>query len=78
MNEAFRSHRLSPDGAAAVLDIREEFDKLLTRFVEEFGLLATTREFALCRTKLEEACFFAVKAMASQPENQERPDAPTP
>lgn len=28
------------------------------------------REFAIVKTKLEEACFFAKKAMATLPENQ--------
>ena len=29
------------------------------------------REFAIAKTKLEEACFFAKKSMAMQPENQD-------
>jgi hypothetical protein len=29
------------------------------------------REMALVRTKLEEGCFFAKKAMAKRPENQQ-------
>jgi len=41
------------------------------------GRDADPRKLALVRTKLEEACFFAKKAMAESPENQANsPDLP--
>ncbi len=68
MNQEFTSHRLTVNGIAKINEIKRGFDSLL-------NLVGATapdnREFSIVRTKLEEACFFAVKAVSVEPENQE-------
>lgn len=64
----FEFHRLNPVGVKRAQSIAESFSELLEKLEAHVG---TGREASLCRTKLEEACFFAKKAMAIQPENQE-------
>lgn len=68
MNPEFQVHMLNDKGKAKAKEIAECFDRCLT------GLklhCPEGRELALVKTKLEEACFFAKKAMANQPENTE-------
>lgn len=69
MNREFQSHRLNTEGFDKAVRISAAFDSLVT-FLET--VCAPGREMAIARTKLEEACFFAKKAMAVQPENQEQ------
>jgi hypothetical protein len=63
MHEAFKVHMLSEEGKAKTKQIAEAFDELLSKLA---GIIAEGRELAIVRTKLEEACFFAKKAMARQ------------
>ena len=64
----FQVHRLNDDGMKNAQKIAEAFDLLLTNL----RLLCTDgREFSIVKTKLEEACFFAKKAMASTKANQQ-------
>jgi hypothetical protein len=44
------------------------FEKCLADLQE---VCPESREFSITKTKLEEACFFAKKSVAIQPENQE-------
>ncbi len=77
MNKEFQVHMLNELGKTKARDIAQAFDDCLAR-------LTTTcppgREMSIVRTKLEEACFFAKKAMANDPENTadvpELPKAP--
>ncbi len=62
INKEFTTHILNSQGLSKAVQIAEHFDGLLTKL---FGLCPAGREFAVARTKLEEACFFAKKAMAS-------------
>lgn len=75
MNKEFAVHMLNDDGKAKAAKIADAFDTLLNTLT---GVDAATsdqvlcppgRELALVKTKLEEACFFAKKAMASGPGN---------
>jgi hypothetical protein len=69
MRAEFRVHRLTEDGIAKARLLAEVFERALAdieHFAGEDG-----REMAIVRTKMEEACFFAKKAMANRPENQE-------
>lgn len=69
MHKEFSSHILSVPGGQKVRDVREAFDALLTRLDDVIP--KPSREMSLARTKLEEACFFAVKAVASNIANQQ-------
>lgn len=75
MNKEFEVHMLNDEGKRKARAIAEAFDQLLTTLtlaegaVESFVLCPAGREMSIVRTKLEEACFFAKKAMASDPTN---------
>ena len=65
----FTFHKLNPAGVEKAIHIAMAFSALklsLSRFCPE-----NTREFAIVKTKLEEASFFAKKAMACDTKNQE-------
>lgn len=67
-DKLFAFHKLNLDGQHRAAVIAERFDTLLHDLVL---LCPDSREFSVCKTKLEEACFFAKKSMALRPENQE-------
>jgi len=67
MDQAFEVHMLNETGKEKARKIALAFDDLMTILKGDCG---EGRELAIVRTKLEEACFFAKKAMAKQPENQ--------
>lgn len=68
MNKEFTFHKLNAEGMIKADLIAREFDRLL----EALAPLCPSpgREMSITRTKLEEACFFAKKAMANDPTNQ--------
>lgn len=73
MHQAFKVHRLNSIGMNKAHVIGEHFDHLL----EHLQLLCPPGpKMNIVATKLEEACFFAKKAMASDPVNTE-PENPT-
>jgi hypothetical protein len=72
MDPMFEVHMLNDEGKGHAKQIAESFNNLLQELQQEVGAGTATREFSLCKTKLEEACFFAKKAMASQPRNQQQ------
>lgn len=63
----FKVHRLNEDGMKRAEEIAATFNDCLNRLR---GMCAEGREFAIVKTKLEEAAFFAKKAMANQPQCQ--------
>lgn len=70
----FAVHRLNQEGMEKATSIAFGFDLLLG------GLEAVCmpgRELSICKTKLEEACFFAKKAMAINLGNQASLSLPT-
>jgi len=73
MDTAFEVHKLNSRGLDKAREIAQNFDDLLAHLGTLCLAAGATgsREFALVRTKLEEACFFAKKGMANQAENQE-------
>ena len=60
MNPQFKSYELDAFGKVDVQFIREAFDELLNKLNEL--KLPDAREFYLCKTRLEESCFFAIKS----------------
>jgi hypothetical protein len=63
MHPQFAVHMLTDEGNAKAKEIAEAFDDCLTRLEV---VCPDGRHLALVRTKLEEACCFAKKAMAEQ------------
>lgn len=61
IDSAFAVHMLTEDGKTKARRIAADFDALLKSLQD---VCPNGREFAIVRTKLEEACFFAKKAMA--------------
>jgi len=64
MHNAFAVHMLNEEGKKKAERIAKAFDALHTELSEIAP--GQSREMSICTTKLEEACFFAKKAMASQ------------
>lgn len=67
MNALFAVHKLNEDGMTKAKKIAYAFDNCLT---ELESVCPSGRELSIVKTKLEEAAFFAKKAMATAPENQ--------
>lgn len=62
MNKEFQVHMLNEDGKEKARQIAAAFDTCLESLK---GSCPEGREFAIVKTKLEEACFFAKKAMVN-------------
>ena len=67
MHSEFEVHILNQSGIAKAKEIASTFDALLTVLD---ALCPSCREYSIVKTKLEEASFYAKKAMAKQSENQ--------
>jgi hypothetical protein len=67
MRDEFKVHKLNVDGMEAARIIADAFSVLLTHIEQ---LVPAGRECAIVVTKLQEACFFAKRAIATKPENQ--------
>lgn len=68
MHSAFQVHLLNEDDLRRAQALAAAFSSFLDTLEELSG--EGGREMSIVRTKLEEASFFAKKAMASLPENQ--------
>lgn len=68
MNEEFRVHMLNKKGKIKATAIASKFSILLNGLN---GICPDGRLFSITKTKLEEACFFAKKAMAEEDINTE-------
>lgn len=64
----FQFHKLNEQGVTKAQYIADRFDLLLHTLGE---VCPEGREFSIVKTKLEEASFFAKKAMANVAENQQ-------
>lgn len=70
MHTEFQVNKLNDAGLLLAQSIAQTFDDALTALEKLLGQGTNTREAALMRTKLEESCFFAKKAMAQASVNQ--------
>ena len=70
MDKLFEVHILNEHGRELAKALTGEFYGFLCSIEGMCG--KEGREMAIVRTKLEEACFFAKKAMASVPANQQQ------
>jgi hypothetical protein len=68
MDPLFEVHMLNDRGKGKAHEIAFVFDTLMSA-LNQILLMETSRELYIACTKLEEACFFAKKAMANQKEN---------
>lgn len=71
MEPLFEAYPLTSQGQGKVARVREAFSAVLQALIAECG--PSGREIALVRTKLEEACFYAIRAISTRTENQEPP-----
>ncbi len=62
MNREFKVHMLNEGGKIKAGEIAQAFDVCLDELTR---LCPEGRELSIVKTKLEEACFFAKKAMAN-------------
>ena len=62
MNKEFEVHILTDNGIGKAKEIAAVFDEALNLLKI---ICPEGREFSIVKTKLEEACFFAKKSMAS-------------
>ncbi len=67
-HQEFEVHKLNDRGFAVASDLALAFDVFLGDLERSIG--TEGRYPAIVRTKLEEACFFAKKAVAQNPQNQ--------
>lgn len=68
IRKEFTAHELNETGVARVADVRKLFSVHLNNLSSVVG--EGGREMSIVKTKLEEACMFAIRAVAVQPENQ--------
>lgn len=68
VEKEFSVHMLNEQGKSYATEMSVRFSDLLT-WCRQAG--QPGREIAIVATKLEEACFFAKKAMAMKSENQQ-------
>jgi len=61
--DEFRTHLMSDAQLEATMEVRHAFDTLLTTVTSRIPP-ENARYTSLVKTKLEEACFFAVKGIA--------------
>lgn len=76
LNKEFASRELNDTGQLKVAAVRNSFNQLLNTLVgpTDYGrverLVPEGRELSIVKTKLEEACMFAIKGIANDPANQ--------
>lgn len=71
VREEFSVHRLNDEGLTKADVIATAFSRLLDHLEEVCG--KEGREMALVRTLLQQCAFYAKRAMAVRPENQQAP-----
>lgn len=72
IRDEFKVHILNDRGIEKATHLAESFSQFLT-FMEENLCGGEGREMAIVRTKLQEASFYAKRALAQRPEYQKPP-----
>ena len=70
MRNEFMVHKLNEQGLELARAIAVAFSNML---LDLEAIVPPGRDRAIVVTKLQEACFFAKRAIADNPENQEEP-----
>jgi hypothetical protein len=70
MRPEFDVHILNDTGLEKARQLGTEFSELLNNVEQICGSLNNGREMALVRTKLQEASYYAKRALALNPDNQ--------
>lgn len=65
----FKVHRLNEEGLAKAEGLAKSFSDFLTHLEAQLG--TSGREMSIVRTKLQEASFYAKRALAENPAHQE-------
>lgn len=68
MNTEFETQQVNPSGLSKIRDVRIALNQALNEILHICP--EPSRELSIARTKLEEAGFFAVKAVCLDPKNQ--------
>lgn len=71
MDSLFKYRKLNTGGVAKAEFVTSSFEDLLSNISVHCNV--ASREFAIAKTKLEEACMFAKKSIALDPANQADP-----
>jgi hypothetical protein len=71
IHDLFKVHRLNEAGLSAAMQLADDFSQFLLKVEWLCGGQGNQREMAIVRTKLQEACFFAKRALALNPALQE-------
>lgn len=81
IRDEFKVHLLNPEGLDKATRLAQAFSVCLDIVEEIVGdvqeggaIVASGRDMAIVRTKLQEASFFAKRAMACRRVNQQEPD----
>lgn len=69
IDSLFKVHLLNEDGKLLAVKMAEDFTTLLSSLS---AVLQDSRDFSIVKTKLQEACFFAKRALATQERFQEK------
>jgi hypothetical protein len=73
IHDIYKSYELNNLGHLTTTHIKDYFSDLLDHLEIALGNdPINQREFCICKTRLQEACFFAIRAASLCPKNQKK------